>query len=74
MTPLPRAGGTVIRAYHPRLPARRPSRFLIELTSSGCQAAAVVPRTLAGLEGRALAGLPASAMTGFRGPRRPHNS
>ena len=38
---------------------------LIELTSTGRQAAATVRRTLAGLEQRALAGLDAGALAGF---------
>jgi MarR family transcriptional regulator, organic hydroperoxide resistance regulator len=39
---------------------------LIELTGTGRQAAATIRQTLAGLEQRALADLPAGALTGFR--------
>jgi DNA-binding MarR family transcriptional regulator len=38
---------------------------LIELTDAGRAAAAVITRTLADLEDRALGGLPAEAVTGF---------
>jgi DNA-binding MarR family transcriptional regulator len=39
---------------------------LIELTDSGREAAAAITRTLADLEHRALGGLPAEAVAGFR--------
>ncbi|RSS80088.1 MarR family transcriptional regulator [Streptomyces sp. WAC06614] len=47
---------------------RRPGdrrTVLVELTGSGREAAAVVTRTLAGLEDRALAGLSAQDLAGF---------